>query len=54
MKTDDKEKRIKNIIDKMTADELKALTAEAFIDGLEKGMKLQEMKEQSKELEESA
>lgn len=54
MKTEDKEKRLKTLIDKMTDDELKALTAEAFIDGIEKGMKLQELKEQTKNLEETA
>lgn len=48
MKTEDKEKRLKILIDKMTTDELKALTAEAFIDGLEKGIKLQELKEEPK------
>lgn len=52
MNTQEKETKLKNIIDKMTTDELKALAAEAFIDGLEKGIKLQDMKK--KEVEEKS
>lgn len=50
----DKEQKLKRMLDVMTADEIKAMTAEAFIDGLEKGMKIQCMTNEEAEKQATA
>ena len=52
LKTEEKEKRLKKTLDMMTENELKEICFDSFLDGLEKGMKIQDIK--SKEEKEIA
>lgn len=51
MDTNEKEKRLKDMIDVMTEDKLKEMCFESFVDGLEKGMKIQDLKTKEEEKE---
>lgn len=44
MNIEEKKTRIKNMLDKMTEDELKEICFNSFLDGLEKGMKIKDIK----------
>lgn len=40
----EKEQRLKNVLDMMTENELKEMCFDSFIDGLEKGIKINDIK----------
>ncbi len=42
----EKEKRLERMLDKLSGDEIKELMSEAFINGLESGIKLNEIKKE--------
>lgn len=47
--TKEKEKRLKKTLEMMTETELKEMCFDSFIDGIEKGMKIQNLKNKNKE-----
>lgn len=54
LKTEDKERRLKKTLDLMTETELKEICFDSFIDGLEKGIMIKDLKSKETEEKESA